>query len=206
MWCRDPNFIHIHYPKTAGHTVRRTFGVPAEHWDGHRNAQQFRDDVGQMEWDLAFKFTFVRNPYDMVVSAYEFNRSKHPRDNHGPRLYMEGRVPPFSEWVRTALRNPRQYPGSDWGARTSPWITRWSPQCHWHLVDGLDSLDYVGRVENLEDDLRYVGAHLGIEIKEVGRHNSSKRHRDYRPYYDDETAALVEGAFAEDLELFDYAF
>ena len=66
---------------------------------------------------------------------------------------------------------------------------------------------HVLRQENLEEELRGLGAKLDLILKPVsGRFNASERAKDYRDYYDDQTAAIVARRHADDIRLWGYQF
>jgi hypothetical protein len=66
-------------------------------------------------------------------------------------------------------------------------------------------VDFIGKLENLDQDFKKICNKIGIEA-ELPHKNKSKRKRDYRKYYTEETKKLVEKAFREDIELFYYEF
>ena len=62
--------IFFHIPKTAGISlVKALFGDLD--W-GHRDVKYYRNVFNKKKFDSYFKFTFVRNPYDRLFSAYSF--------------------------------------------------------------------------------------------------------------------------------------
>jgi len=61
-------FIHIHIPKTGGTSVSVALGYPEGKTPDHRRARVIKKGV--KDWDSYFKFTFVRNPWDLVVSDF----------------------------------------------------------------------------------------------------------------------------------------
>ena len=62
--------IFIHIPKTAGISVTQAlFGNYA---DGHTTIKNYKKKFLPQTVEKYFKFTFVRNPYDRLYSAYNF--------------------------------------------------------------------------------------------------------------------------------------
>jgi chondroitin 4-sulfotransferase 11 len=84
---RDYNVIFIHVPKTAGTSMERNEFLG---WGGHDEITRFMDQPG---YEDAWKFAFVRNPWDRYVSAWA---QKHdgqfvqvlPVGNLSPRLHF----------------------------------------------------------------------------------------------------------------------
>ena len=81
---RKLNFIFIHIPKTAGSSIGdpsykkfrkgsliQYLGDEDEAYQGHIKAIELKEKVKE-PWRDFFKFCFVRNPWDRLVSAYLF--------------------------------------------------------------------------------------------------------------------------------------
>ncbi len=156
----------------------------------HFSAREVVDILSPEQFVPAFKFAFVRNPWDRLVSQYHYRRSL---DATGLRSQNIG----FQEWVCRAYgdRDPALY--------NDPRYFR--TQCDW-ICDEFGSLlvDFVGRFETLEADFRTVAGILGSTAS-LPHHNASE-HEPYRRYYDHDTCALVRDYFAPDLATFGYEF
>ena len=66
--------IFVHIPKTAGTSVEAALGWFTEYTRGaqdHRSIRKLREAITPDEFCTYFKFTFVRNPWDRVVSWYK---------------------------------------------------------------------------------------------------------------------------------------
>ena len=131
-----------------------------------------------------FKFTFVRNPWDRLVSAYHFLRDGGL--DHGPRHWPSVHLSPYADFEDFVLRGLARWE-----------IRRWyhfRPQVEYiktHWSDEL-SMDYVGRMESLEHDYKVVADRLQRSPL-LGRVNEGKSRRpDYRSYFSPRTRAIVE--------------
>lgn len=68
---RDYNVIFIHIPKTAGTSMERREFLGR---GGHQTVHDFQGEDG---FEDAFKFAFVRNPWDRYISAWtQMNEGK----------------------------------------------------------------------------------------------------------------------------------
>ena len=66
----DFQCIFVHIPKTAGMSICQSlFGNLA---GGHATLADYQIIFAKHEFDNYFKFSFVRNPWDRVYSAYNF--------------------------------------------------------------------------------------------------------------------------------------
>lgn len=189
----DLGCIHVHIPRCAGVSVSNSlFGGLA---GGHTTLAEYRIVFGPREFHSYFKFSFVRNPWDRLVSAFFF-------------LKAGG----FSRWdAQWAAANLSVY--ADLESFVRGWVNKdncakyyhFYPQRHYLCVDDDElALDFVGRFENLAQDFHHVCEVLGIEAA-LADSNRSQR-SDYRNYYTAHTRQLVADVYAEDIKLFGYSF
>ena len=66
-------------------------------------------------------------------------------------------------------------------------------------------MDFIGRFENFEKDLRKVLKKIGIKIKKIPKLRQT-RHRYYPKYYGSESVEDIKKLYWEDIEFFDYFF
>ena len=181
-------FIFIHINKTAGTSVGRAIGLPVK---DHLMALEVIDRIGIDSWNQAYKFTVVRNPWDKVVSHYEYRRKKNKTE-------IATRKITFTDWVNMTY-------GAD---RDSSYYNNprsFQPQVEWLKdANGVVSMDYVIRFEAINEGFEHVMNAIGMEA-ELPHLNASSR-ADYRTYYDDETRNIVAQWFSEDIDAFGYEF
>lgn len=198
-------FIFAAIPKTGTHAVRRAlrehlgpqdleqvglfvrkqFPWPplAALGHGHISLAQIRPFVGEEVFASAFKFAFVRNPFDRFVSYCAFMTREDDSFRRDPRGVM-----------RQILRErPLDH-------------LLFQPQ-HAFVTDGEGRLltNALGRVEQMQESYDAISSRLGIPSAQLEKINSSER-RDYREYYDQELVDGVAELYRRDLELFGYAF
>ncbi len=181
-------FIFIHINKTAGTSIGNAIGLPIKH---HRTAREVIASIGKDKWNTAYKFTLVRNPWDKVVSHYEYRRKRNKTE-------VASRNIPFSEWVKKTYgqekdlfyyNNPRAF----------------QPQVEWLKDDeGKISIDFIGKFETINEDFDQIKKAIGLKA-ELPHLNPTKR-AGYQSYYDDETREIVAHWFREDIEVFGYRF
>lgn len=185
--------IYVHIPKTAGVSVAKAlFG---NYGAGHVPITMHRRIFGDVLFDQYFKFTFVRNPWDRVVSAYTFLQ-KGGMDRED-KAFAARHIAPyadFDEFVRRWLTPENAHRS-----------LHFRPQADWLcLRDGTLAVDYIGHFERIAEDFQVICKRLGIEA-DLGHHNASQR-RDYREYYTDETAGIVGDVYRRDVTLCEYQY
>ena len=78
-----------------------------------------------------------------------------------------------------------------------------------YSIEGDVAVDFVGRYERLDDDLKLALGRVGVKLStELPRAKATFRHNKipYRDYYDDDTRAIVARWYAREIELLHYEF
>jgi len=160
-------------------------------WDYHKYVFRAHDDISAAQrrmpaelFDRYFKFTFVRNPWDRLVSEYEFLLRKTEHGRHERVKKLGG----FGEFIRMQIPRRDAY--------------QINMMCDRH---GKVLMDFIGKLENLQEDWKTVCERTGIPYQELQRKNASERSH-YQDYYDSESRQLVARHWAREIELFGYTF
>jgi hypothetical protein len=181
-------FVFIHVNRTAGTSIGRAVGLPRKH---HLTVREVIAMVGAADWERAYRFSIVRNPWDKVVSHYK----------HRVRTNQTGlgeRPIPFRDWVAATYGPDKRLPYYD-----QPKM--FQPQVEW-LRDnaGRIRLEFIGRFEDVCGAYRQIAQRLEL-TGELPHCNGTER-TDYRTFYDDRTAEVIGDWFAEDVAEFGYRF
>jgi hypothetical protein len=176
--------IFIHQRKVAGTALIESFGLSLSQDEWHL----LNDGVLDPAWDRVrdeypdfLIVSAVRNPFDRAISGWRYL----------PAL----RSLPLAD----ALRNPPAE-GHDFRHFTRTQSAT--------LVDRGGRLvpDVLLRYETLQQDYAALCQRIGRTAAVLPVVNASERRRDYRSYYDDESRALAEALFREDINRFGYQF
>ena len=135
-----------------------------------------------------FKFAFVRNPWDRLLSAYAYLKTLHDRLYGG-----------FEQWLSFVCSQVRE--------RTYEPGAHHAPQADYLLHEGSEVLDFVGRYENLQQDFASVCTRLGVAASQLPvRNKSHQKTGHYSRLYNQAMVELVEETYHEEIALLGYAF
>lgn len=170
---------------------RRTFrvGTLAYAQQQHMPAAVLKNLISADVWDGYFKFAFVRNPWDLLVSGYHYQTgalTPEQRALNPDASALLERCRDFSDVVRC-------YP-----------MIRADMSSFFTDDRGELMVDFVGRYESIDEDFAYVCRQIGIEAPLS--HENRSDHASYREYYTPETRDIVARHFARDIERFGYRF
>ena len=85
-------------------------------------------------------------------------------------------------------------------------LSQANPQVDWVFDNnGELMVDFVGKVESLEEDLKKCLEIIGVKYEGVPHVNKTKHHS-YRSYYNNRTRRIVGDLYKEDIIAFDYRF
>lgn len=148
-----------------------------------------------------FSFTFIRNPYGRVVSAYKYFRKLKP----GHRWYKRNSIisdaaneMEFGEFVHHIpdfMKLMKREEGSfESGIHFQPF---------YYFID--QPIDFIGRFENIQQDYFKILSHLKLPAKLLRKTNSTNN-SNYRQLYIEETKNQVYNIYQEDIKKYNYQF
>ncbi len=202
----DKQFIFVHIEKTAGTSItsalqahsiqfptskwaslQRNFGYPKDYrrfkFPMHCPLVTAQQQMPKERFDAYYKFAFVRNPWDRLVSEYNASIKKNRRARHRKIKAMAN----FGEYINYEIKRDKLHQ-------------------HRMLLDqnGDIAVDKVGYFENLVDDYTAICTHLGLN-NHLSKLNAFS-HADYRSFYNDNTRQKVADHWATDISAFNYQF
>ena len=172
---------------------------------GALDTPQVVEALSSPDW---FRFSFVRNPYERLLSAYK-SKLGSPNDSQ-------------YAWLRDEIRAEFDYPTREGTPATIAfrdlvaYLTQ-RPERVWRdghfnsqtniLAEGLINYDYIGRFETFCTDFNRVLARLGVseEAVELATENRNPTPQTPLPWvYDDKIADVVYELYRPDFEHFGY--
>ena len=128
-----------------------------------------------------FKFTFIRNPWDRMVSEYKWAYYSLSFEDYINRILyvVENRIK--LETKNAHFRPQIEYINND--------------------------LDFIGRFENFNQDIEKVSSLIGLDfdIKKLPHEKKTNR-KHYKEYYNEQTKQIINNIYKDDIKQFDYEF
>ena len=185
--------IFIHIPKTAGVSLAKAIYGDVI-LEGHRSFY-FNSIALNIKNEDYFSFSFVRNPFDRLYSAYKFLNAGGM--NHLDKLAFQtflSEFEDFEDFILNGLNEKLIYQ-----------ITHFIPQ-HEYLCDksGNILVDFIGRFEDLESDTLLLSKRLKKDINLSHLNFNSKLN--YKEVYTDEMIYKVNQIYQKDIDIFKYTF
>jgi hypothetical protein len=190
----DLKCIFVHIPKAAGISVNKAlFGSLS---GSHHKLRDYTLIFTKKEFYSYYKFTFVRNPWDRLVSTYFFLKNGGLHDND--KKWFDDNLAQFEDFEDFIL---------NWLHKDN--IYKWVhfiPQYEFITVNNKIRVDDIYRIENIETDIKKLAAKLDVTIDLKHENKNAKRKPKYREYYSLKTRKIVEDVYRKDIELLNYKF
>lgn len=140
--------------------------------------------------DEYFKFAFIRNPWDMMVSHYEYYKqymSKLPNLDEKEVIKIKAAQNSFKNFVNKIPSN---------------WINDRI------LLNGVVGVDYLAKFENIQEDSQFIFKKiLGVNYTPIKvPHINKTTRKPYQEYYDNELQKHIEDEFKDIIQLGNYVF
>lgn len=186
--CHKRKLIYLHPTKCAGKSIEHAlFDFPKMSRSDHTFANQY----SKKQIEDYFVFSFVRNPYDRIISWFfdwavrcEPNKYKNQNISYhiDASFGIQNNFKPFPEiWKQHTYKNQFFY-------------------------EDKYVLDFCGRYENLEEDWKKLCKKINIDIKLplINKNKLTRKH--YSNYFNTQTKSYFENLFSFDIDYFDYEF
>lgn len=197
--CYTLKIIFVHIPRTGGSSMENQLMKQLNVGEHSRFVFEINNPVPNrvvghyklsdysyyVNLDDYYTFSIVRNPWDLLVSYYEYFRKKDKTDIvnvisllsfeefiiYLDKLKLKHKVTNFDEWITV----------------------------------GNKSVNFVAKLENLNDDYKIICNQLDIEYKQIVKSNTSTRNT-YTEYYNSKTKDIVFNLFKNDIIRYGYEY
>ena len=141
-----------------------------------------------------FAFTFVRNPWDRLVSIFISHHKPFFPNFRSYVIEVENIIKRYMDG-KSLLFNRRKNAMSDMFLQ---------PQIGFIKYNEKNVMDFVGRFENFEEDYEKLCNMLNIPVIHHHKRQSDRLH--YSKYYNDHRRDLIANLYKEDIDFFGYKF
>lgn len=217
----DLSFMYVVVPKAANSTIKRTLwkmaGVELD--DGEAMSQLhggsgpylgFPDLNGRkirqvLRAPTTFRFTFVRNPYTRLASAYR-QKFLQPQPYETTAYYLRnlrlplGQTPTFETFLRSIAAQSDDHADIHWMSQTRLMLL--------HMT----AYDFVGRVERFEEEFSKVLLRLNAPLSLLSAEMDTNRYQPgehddgpFRAQYTPQLASMVHERYRSDFDQLGYA-
>lgn len=159
---------------------------------GHKSAQQIKKEVGEKIWNSYFKFAFIRDPYERIISIFSFKKRKEIDELKEKK----------KENTINAIYNQNPFTKTFYHTRIQSFFKK--TQSYWIFDDNNNlMIDFIGSMNNLHNDLRFIFKKVGLpEYIEKPIINKSIQIDNYNKYYNNTLISLIHNDFSIDLKNF----
>ena len=194
------NMIFVHIPKTAGSSITNALKKlnksnereKSPKIGKHAKAFEIKYLLGCDIWQNYFSFAFIRNPWDLMVSSYNWWRQKAQTLPAHKRISDKILKMSFEDFI-----------SSKYGSYMIN--ERYGNYFDWISEDGKIIVDYIGKVEFIKEDWKKICEINDLKQISIPHINKSKR-KDYKKYYNPKTRKIIYNRFRKSIKKFNYEF
>lgn len=188
--------IFVHIPRTAGHTVSACFDYKRNKNDKvkrHATPYQYIQ-IHPTEWNDYYTFTFIRNPWARILSAWYIKAYRH-KDQEEVKLL-------FNKFVKNDLKRI---------INTEP--GHFKSQLFWILDEDEKqyNYDYIGKSDpdvllyHLNNIRKDIGLSLLESLPKLGASGYSSS-MTFKDFYTDQSIKIVSNLYKKEIEFLEYSF
>jgi len=183
------NSILVHIPKTAGRSIINSiYGNDLKNC-GHRTYFFYKYLFTKKRIKNMYTFSFVRNPYSRLFSAYNFLKKggENLHDLNAKRDYIDS-FKDLNEFINFGLEN---------AVKNN--VIHFVPQYNFVTHKGKILIDYVGKFESLEKDLKVISSKVDFESSFQLTKSEKNTYN-----FTEENCDIIESVYLRDFLIFNY--
>jgi hypothetical protein len=193
MICHTKTIVFIHIPKCAGSSINNALNLKVHAGTGHAGYFAHKEFIDKGY----FCFSFIRNPWDRVVSLYHYFLNMNPGHQwYGQNKQIADEInnvdfETFCEKLDFFQKSPAS------GIHFIPMHQFIRLEHNKNIV--------IGRFEHIQKDFENICNRVNIEVSKLPTLNISN-HNPYKEYYNNKTIDAVYKKYKQDIDMFDYQF
>ena len=205
-------FAYVPIPKVACSSLKVAIATALKIEGSYEHAHNIKFDLIDLDGlsnlpDRYYRFAFIRNPWDKIVSCYK-DKILHCTDHLGNKDAFNGKLPPFM----------RKFPGLSKGMDFKDFLKVISGIDDYHAEEHFKSqwqflydrnnrlaVDDVYRFEKIEESWLKICEKLGLNYVAL-EHRKKVEGMPYQEYFDDESIEIVRKRYEIDINAFKFSF
>ena len=188
----------------------------------HMFPEEIKSIIPEKVWKNYTKITIQRNPWDMVVSRWFWQRHRAKDTYDGENIALRDKVkqyikkgPVTPQRVLRTVRHmnikynmDRALSNNDFESFVRHFPYYWTNDNYYFSKNGEIYFDVSLRFENLQEDYNSLCSQLGVESKTLPRAKTKPRkdRSHYSAHYNESTKAEIENTFKKQIKFFGYEF
>lgn len=194
MICHKRKCIFIHIPRSAGTSIEQAIR-PDWYFETFKHRKHIlastAKEIYKEHWDDYFKFSFVRNPWDRMVSMSKYGNFYGCKINNNKLDVSEYK---------------KKFPQIEIDSRSKSTTDKYKPISNAVYLNILnEELDFIGRFENLQEDYDKVCSIIGC-TNQLDHKEQGKKKVNYTKFYTEDIEKTVREIYKKDIEYFGYEF
>jgi len=202
---KTKKFVFVHIPKCGGSSITKCDNFNCWRGNSHATLENYHNYIFNSN---SYKYySIVRNPWSRMLSVYTYWEQMRPDHQHyfwdkdACRKIQDNNMS-FKDFL-IKVSEPQTYFYQT--QKPDVEMPHLKTQYSFLSVKGELKMDFVGKIESLQEDFNFICKDIGIPKQDLPHVNKSN-HRHYTEYYDDETRDIISKVYRDDIKHFNYKF
>jgi len=202
---KTKKFVFIHVPKCGGSSIQECSYFKGWSGNSHLTLEDYHRSILH---PYSYKYySIVRNPWSRILSVYTYWKQMKPShknyvwDQAVCRKIQDSNMS-FKEFLIKVSDSQSHFRKTHEPNVEMPHV---KTQYSFLSINGKLKMDFVGKMESLQQDFDFICKSIGIPRQDLPHVNKSD-HGHYSEYYDDETKDIVSKVYRDDIKYFNYKF
>jgi len=191
-------FIFIHIPRAGGTSIEHAL-CNSDWWKIHPPSKHITAHIAKKiykpYWDDYFKFSFVRNPWDRMVSMSRYGSF------YGVELGGEGKLV-INKYLKKFEKV--EYDARFFNLKQFEDFKQKPKSVYMNIIG--EEMDFIGRFENLQEDFNNACDLIKVNCKKLKHIEKGPQRDGYAGYYNHINKSIIEDKYLLDIEEFNYSF